>query len=187
MSSSIQTTDFGTAEIRNSPFINPDIQARLRSVNPLVPLPGKLEILDATVAHAPKRNHGLSVKDQKLAVANALRYFPPDTHAELATEFALELKDFGHIYMYRLMPKFALRAYPIEEIPAKTVHGAVIIHMICNNLDPAVAQFPQELVTYGGNGQVFSNWAQVSCTFPVLLVRILQKAVDVEITARLKL
>lgn len=102
---------------------------------------------------------------------NALRYFPKKYHAELAPEFAKELKDFGHIYMYRFLPDAELSAFPLDKIPAKTRHGAAIIHMILNNLDKKVAQFPQELVTYGGNGQVLSNWAQVNkdYIFPCLV------------------
>jgi len=115
---------------------------------------------DPDIAHAPNRKHGLSKSEQKKALINALRYFPREHHATLAPEFGQELKEFGHIYMYRFLPTVPLRAYPIDQIPAKTKHGAAIIHMILNNLDPKVAQFPQELVTYGGNGQVLSNWAQ---------------------------
>ncbi|CAG0896373.1 unnamed protein product [Darwinula stevensoni] len=96
----------------------------------------------------------------QLAVKNALRYFPPRLHATLAPEFASELQVYGHIYMYRFLPDFPIRAYPVDAYPAKTTSAACIMHMIMNNLDPRVAQFPQELVTYGGNGQVFSNWAQ---------------------------
>uniref|UniRef100_A0A8C0GEE8 Urocanate hydratase n=1 Tax=Chelonoidis abingdonii TaxID=106734 RepID=A0A8C0GEE8_CHEAB len=95
-----------------------------------------------------------------LALQNALRYFPPEVHKELALEFAEELKLYGHIYMYRFCPEIEMRAYPTEEYPCKIKSAAAIMHMIMNNLDPSVAQFPQELVTYGGNGQVFSNWAQ---------------------------
>uniref|UniRef100_A0A8D0LB72 Urocanate hydratase n=1 Tax=Sphenodon punctatus TaxID=8508 RepID=A0A8D0LB72_SPHPU len=95
-----------------------------------------------------------------LALQNVLRYFPPDLHQKLAPEFADELKLYGHIYMYRFCPDIEMRAYPIQEYPCKTQLAAAIMHMIMNNLDPSVAQFPQELVTYGGNGQVFSNWAQ---------------------------
>uniref|UniRef100_A0A670IY51 Urocanate hydratase 1 n=1 Tax=Podarcis muralis TaxID=64176 RepID=A0A670IY51_PODMU len=96
----------------------------------------------------------------QLALKNALRYFPSSFHEVLAPEFAKELRDYGHIYMYRFCPRIEMRAYPIQEYPCKTIQAAAIMHMIMNNLDPAVAQFPQELVTYGGNGQVFSNWAQ---------------------------
>uniref|UniRef100_A0A452QMP1 urocanate hydratase n=1 Tax=Ursus americanus TaxID=9643 RepID=A0A452QMP1_URSAM len=95
-----------------------------------------------------------------LALRNALRYFPPDVQELLAPEFAQELRLYGHIYMYRFCPAMKMRAYPIEQYPCRTRAAAAIMHMIMNNLDPAVAQFPQELVTYGGNGQVFSNWAQ---------------------------
>jgi len=123
------------------------------------PLPPPKE-RNPDIAHAPKRNHRLSEKDQKQALANALRYFPTDCHEELAKEFAKELEEYGHIYMYRFLPEHNLRAFSIDDIPARTREGAAIIHMILNNLDKAVAQYPQELVTYGGNGQVFSNWAQ---------------------------
>uniref|UniRef100_A0A8C9G5C6 Urocanate hydratase 1 n=1 Tax=Pavo cristatus TaxID=9049 RepID=A0A8C9G5C6_PAVCR len=95
-----------------------------------------------------------------LALRNALRYFPPDIQKKLVLEFAEELRLYGHIYMYRFFPDIEMRAYPIEDYPCKTKSAAAIMLMIMNNLDPSVAQFPQELVTYGGNGQVFSNWAQ---------------------------
>uniref|UniRef100_A0A7N6C1I4 Urocanate hydratase n=1 Tax=Anabas testudineus TaxID=64144 RepID=A0A7N6C1I4_ANATE len=91
---------------------------------------------------------------------NALRYFPPSHHETLAPEFAQELRQYGHIYMYRFCPTLRMRAYPIDQYPCRTRQAASLMLMIMNNLDPAVAQFPQELVTYGGNGQVFSNWAQ---------------------------
>lgn len=126
---------------------------------PLDPLPPK-RVRDESIVHAPKRKLNLSIQDQKLAIQNALRYFPPAHHATLGPEFRDELHEYGHIYMYRFLPQLDLRAYPIEEIPSRTQTGAAIIHMILNNLDRKVAQFPQELVTYGGNGQVFSNWAQ---------------------------
>ena len=100
-----------------------------------------------------------------MALLNALRYFPQKHHEVLAPEFVKELEDYGHIYMYRFLPDVELKAFPLDEICAKTRHGAAIIHMICNNLDKRVAQFPQELVTYGGNGQVLSNWAQVCDIF----------------------
>jgi len=115
---------------------------------------------DPEVAHAPVRTHTLTTEEQRLAVKNALRYFPPSCHAELAPEFAQELAEYGHIYMYRFMPTQPLHAVPADKIPTKCRQAAAIIHMILNNLDPAVAQFPQELVTYGGNGQVLSNWGQ---------------------------
>eukprot|EP00069_Balaena_mysticetus_P009360 bmy_20168T0 len=100
--------------------------------------------------------------DHELALRNALRYFPPDTQELLAPEFAQELRLYGHIYMYRFCPDIEMKAYPVEQYPCRTRVAAAIMHMIMNNLDPAVAQFPQELVTYGGNGQVFSNWAQMT-------------------------
>jgi len=114
----------------------------------------------ANIAHAPTRVHNLTPEECRLAVENALRYFPAETHAELAPEFAEELREYGHIYMYRFMPQENLYAVPTHEIPARSHQAAAIIHMILNNLDPRVAQFPEELVTYGGNGQVLANWAQ---------------------------
>uniref|UniRef100_A0A8D0DGT0 Urocanate hydratase n=1 Tax=Salvator merianae TaxID=96440 RepID=A0A8D0DGT0_SALMN len=112
------------------------------------------------IPHAPVRTPSLTAPEEKLALKNSLRYFPSDLHGILAPEFAKELRLYGHIYMYRFCPQIEMRAYPIQEYPCKTIQAAAIMHMIMNNLDPAVAQFPQELVTYGGNGQVFSNWAQ---------------------------
>ncbi|KZN51764.1 urocanate hydratase [Pseudoalteromonas luteoviolacea] len=109
---------------------------------------------------APKRKDILSPEEKQLAVRNALRYFPKEWHNELATEFALELKDFGRIYMYRFKPNYELKARSISDYPAKCEQAAAIMLMIDNNLDPAVAQHPEELITYGGNGAVFQNWAQ---------------------------
>ncbi|MBN3311850.1 HUTU hydratase, partial [Atractosteus spatula] len=126
---------------------------------PLSPLPPNRG-RDPGVPHAPVRTPNLSEQEEKLALRNALRYIPPELHTTLAPEFAQELRLFGHIYMYRFCPPLAMRAYPIDQYPCRTRQAAAIMHMIMNNLDPAVAQFPQELVTYGGNGQVFSNWAQ---------------------------
>ena len=126
---------------------------------PLEPLPSQ-QTRDCSVPHAPKRNTNLSKSEEILAVKNALRYFPSETHAELAPEFAQELREYGHIYMYRFRPTLEMRAYNIDDYPCKSKHAATIMLMIMNNLDPRVAQFPHELVTYGGNGQVFSNWAQ---------------------------
>nr|XP_021494958.1 urocanate hydratase isoform X2 [Meriones unguiculatus] len=122
----------------------------------------------AGVPHAPVRTPDLSPAEEQLALRNALRYFPPDVQKLLALEFAQELQQFGHIYMYRFCPTIEMRAYPIEQYPCRTRAAAAIMHMIMNNLDPAVAQFPQELVTYGGNGQVFSNWAQFWLTMSYL-------------------
>lgn len=126
---------------------------------PLDPLPISRE-RDESVPHAPVRTPDLTREEQRLALQNALRYFPPSVHESLAPEFADELRNYGHIYMYRFRPTLEMRAYPIDEYPARCRQAAAIMHMIMNNLDPSVAQFPHELVTYGGNGQVFSNWAQ---------------------------
>jgi urocanate hydratase len=94
-------------------------------------------------------------------VKNALRYFPSNIQSELIDEFQYELDNYGHIYMYRFQPDIEIRAYPIDDYPCKCKSAAGIMLMIMNNLDKKIAQFPDELVTYGGNGQVFSNWAQV--------------------------
>ena len=109
---------------------------------------------------APKRKDILSVEEKQLAIKNALRYFPKEWHKELAAEFANELKEFGRIYMYRFKPNYKIYARPILEYPAETQQAAAIMLMIQNNLNPEVAQHPEELITYGGNGAVFQNWAQ---------------------------
>ncbi|KAI6077215.1 Urocanate hydratase isoform X1 [Aix galericulata] len=109
------------------------------------------------IPHAPVRTPNLTAQEKKLALRNALRYFPPEIQKKLVLEFAEELRLYGHIYMYRFFPDIEMRAYPIKDYPCKTKSAAAIMLMIMNNLDPSVAQ---ELVTYGGNGQVFSNWAQ---------------------------
>ncbi|MBK8341313.1 MAG: urocanate hydratase [Flavobacteriales bacterium] len=124
--------------------------------------------LDSSVSHAPKRKDILSAEEKKLALRNALRYFPKKHHATLAPEFAAELKEHGRIYMYRLRPEHAMHARPIGEYPAKCKQAAAIMLMIQNNLDPAVAQHPHELITYGGNGAVFQNWAQYRLTMRYL-------------------
>ncbi|WP_339756978.1 urocanate hydratase [Algoriphagus aquimarinus] len=113
-----------------------------------------------TVSHAPKRKDILITEEKKLALRNALRYFPKEWHAELVIEFLAELKNFGRIYMYRFQPEYAMHARPIQDYPAKSQQAAAIMLMIQNNLDPEVAQHPEELITYGGNGAVFQNWAQ---------------------------
>jgi urocanate hydratase len=115
---------------------------------------------DSTVNHAPIRKNILSLDEKKLALRNALRYFDSKHHAVLASEFAMELQKYGRIYMYRFMPKEKIYARPISEYPAKSKQAAAIMLMIQNNLDHAVAQHPHELITYGGNGAVFQNWAQ---------------------------
>jgi len=109
---------------------------------------------------APLRKDILTLEEKKLAIRNALRYFPKEWHAELAVEFAEELKEYGRIYMHRFKPDYKMHARSIDAYPAKTQHGAALMLMIQNNLDPAVAQHPEELITYGGNGAVFQNWAQ---------------------------
>jgi urocanate hydratase len=114
----------------------------------------------ADANRAPKRKDILSIEEKQLAVRNALRYFPTQWHQELAIEFAQELKDFGRIYMYRFKPSYALKARSVNDYPAKCQQAAAIMLMVDNNLDPAVAQHPEELITYGGNGAVFQNWAQ---------------------------
>lgn len=115
---------------------------------------------ETTVSHAPKRKEILTKKEKKLALRNALRYFDPSLHAVLAPEFLEELEKYGRIYMYRYRPDAEMYARPIDEYPAKSKQAAAIMLMIQNNLDPAVAQHPHELITYGGNGAVFQNWAQ---------------------------
>ncbi len=117
---------------------------------------------------APKRKDILSPAEKKLALRNALRYFPSAWHAELAPEFAAELKKYGRIYMYRFKPEYKQYARPIGEYPAQCQQAASIMLMIQNNLDPAVAQHPEELITYGGNGAVFQNWAQYVLTMQYL-------------------
>jgi urocanate hydratase len=117
---------------------------------------------------APKRKDILSKEEKVLAIRNALRYFPKEWHAELAPEFANELKEYGRIYMYRFKPSYKIYARPISEYPAKCQQAAGIMLMIQNNLDPAVAQHPEELITYGGNGAVFQNWAQYLLTMKYL-------------------
>ena len=126
------------------------------------------KLYDLTVSHAPKRKDILIPEEKKLALCNALRYFKPEWHDVLAPEFAQELRDYGRIYMYRFRPDYKMYARPIEEYPAKTKQAAAIMLMIQNNLDYAVAQHPHELITYGGNGAVFQNWAQYLLTMQYL-------------------
>ena len=122
----------------------------------------------AAINHAPKRKDILSAEEKNLAVRNALRYFPKEWHSVLAGEFMEELKEYGRIYMYRFMPDYEMYARPIEAYPATTSKAAAIMLMIQNNLNPAVAQHPEELITYGGNGSVFQNWAQYLLTMQYL-------------------
>ena len=130
-------------------------------------LPAKRSI-PGDVNRAPKRKDILTAKEKKLALENALRYFPVEWHEVLATEFLEELKTFGRIYMYRFKPSYEMKARPISDYPAKTPQAAAIMLMIQNNLDPAVAQHPEELITYGGNGGVFQNWGQYVLTMKCL-------------------
>lgn len=120
------------------------------------------------INRAPKRKDILSKEEKKLALRNALRYFPSKWHKELAAEFAEELKEYGRIYMYRFKPDYEMYARPINEYPAFSQQAAGVMLMIQNNLDPAVAQHPEELITYGGNGAVFQNWAQYLLTMQYL-------------------
>ncbi|MCF8257785.1 MAG: urocanate hydratase [Flavobacteriales bacterium] len=124
--------------------------------------------LDKNVPHAPKRRDILSSEEKKLALRNALRYFPKAWHAELASDFLVELKETGRIYMHRFRPAYDMYARPISDYPAQCQQAAAIMLMIQNNLDPAVAQHPHELITYGGNGAVFQNWAQYLITMRYL-------------------
>lgn len=123
---------------------------------------------DNAISHAPKRRDLLSPAEKQLALRNALRYFPPALHPALAPEFLHELKAYGRIYMYRYRPDYAMHARPITDYPAQSQAAAAIMLMIQNNLDPAVAQHPHELITYGGNGAVFQNWAQYRLTMKYL-------------------
>lgn len=124
---------------------------------------------DAAVNHAPKRKDILSDEEKKLALKNALRYFEPRHHQTLLAEFKEELETYGRIYMYRFRPDYPMQARPINEYPGKSLQAKAIMLMIQNNLDPAVAQHPHELITYGGNGGVFQNWAQYLLTMQYLV------------------
>ena len=132
-------------------------------------LPPKIS-LSVEINRAPKRMEILSIKEKKLAIKNSLRYFPKEWHQELSVEFAKELNEFGRIYMYRFKPKYKIYARPISEYPAKTLEAAAIMMMIQNNLNAEVAQHPEELITYGGNGAVFQNWAQYLLVMKYLAV-----------------
>ncbi|OYQ44357.1 urocanate hydratase [Flavobacterium cyanobacteriorum] len=123
---------------------------------------------DPEINHAPKRKEILSAEEKKLALRNALRYFEPHHHVELIKEFSEELENYGRIYMYRLRPDYKMYARPIYEYPGKSEQAKAIMLMIQNNLDYAVAQHPHELITYGGNGAVFQNWAQYRLTMKYL-------------------
>ena len=132
-------------------------------------LPAK-KIYPKEANRAPKRKDILSVEEKQLAIRNALRYFPNEWHKELSLEFAQELLDFGRIYMYRFKPDYEMYARPIQEYPAQSIQAAGIMLMMQNNLNPAVAQHPEELITYGGNGAVFQNWAQYLLSMKYLAI-----------------
>jgi urocanate hydratase len=137
----------------------------------LAGIPSELPALkefDKTLNHAPKRKDILNEAEKKLALRNALRYFDKKHHAVLAKEFAEELKTYGRIYMYRFRPDYKIYARPINDFPHQSKQAAAIMHMLSNNLDYAVAQHPHELITYGGNGAVFQNWAQYLLTMQYL-------------------
>ena len=132
-----------------------------------VSIPAKKEY-ETSINHAPKRKEILSTDEKKLAIRNALRYFPKEQHAELAKDFAEELERYGRIYMLRYRPDYKMYARPIDEYPGKSMQAKAIMLMIQNNLDYAVAQHPHELITYGGNGAVFQNWIQYRLTMKYL-------------------
>ena len=145
--------------------VTPFMEAIVAGIPGIIP-PKRTISLD--VNRAPKRKDILKPSEKRLALENALRYFPKEWHAELAPEFLEELKEYGRIYMYRFKPDYAIKARPINDYPAKCAQAACIMLMIQNNLDPAVAQHPEELITYGGNGGVFQNWAQYVLTMKYL-------------------
>ncbi len=137
----------------------------------LLGIPNELppaKIYDPSINHAPKRKDSLNAEEKKLAIRNALRYFDKKHHAVLAKEFSDELKTYGRIYMYRFRPDYKIYARPINDYPHQCQQAAAIMHMLSNNLDAAVAQHPHELITYGGNGAVFQNWAQYLLTMQYL-------------------
>ena len=144
----------------------PDFQrAILQGIPDELPAP---KVFDPSVNHAPRRKDILTAAEKKLSVKNALRYFPQKFHAELAKEFAQELKDYGRIYMYRFRPDYPISSRSIDDFPHQSRQAAAIMLMLSNNLDYAVAQHPHELITYGGNGAVFQNWAQYLLTIKYL-------------------
>ncbi len=130
----------------------------------------KIKTYESAINHAPKRKAILNTDEKKLAIQNALRYFDKKHHAVLSKEFADELLTYGRIYMYRFRPDYKIYARPILEYPHKSIQAAAIMHMLSNNLDYAVAQHPHELITYGGNGAVFQNWAQYLITMQYLAI-----------------
>jgi urocanate hydratase len=134
-------------------------------------IPSELPVLkpyDHNLNHAPKRKDILNSSEKKLSVRNALRYFPEIFHPVLAKEFADELATYGRIYMHRFRPDYEIKARHLNDFPHRTKSAAAIMLMISNNLDNTVAQHPHELITYGGNGAVFQNWAQYRLTMKYL-------------------
>ncbi|CAD7941817.1 unnamed protein product [Amoebophrya sp. A25] len=160
-------TTYGASSSSSKTQLTPFQEEILRGI-PQDDLPSKAGAPDPTISHAPKRKEILNNRDKQLALKNALRYFAPKFHAELAPEFAAELQEYGRIYMYRFRPTYAMHARPISEYPGKSMQARGIMLMIQNNLDPRVAQHPHELITYGGNGAVFQNWAQYLLTMQYL-------------------
>ncbi len=143
-----------------------NFQDEIRAGIPLqIPAPKNY---DPKISHAPKRKNILNPQQKKLAILNALRYFDEKNHQELATEFAHELETYGRIYMYRFKPEYKISARKISDFPHKSIQAAAIMLMLSNNLDHAIAQHPDELITYGGNGAVFQNWAQYLITMQYL-------------------
>jgi urocanate hydratase len=140
-------------------------EAILAGIPDILPTP---QAYDTSISHAPKRKDCLSKEEKKLAVQNALRYFKEEHHSLLAKEFAQELREYGRIYMHRFRPTYPIQARPINEYPHQSKAAAAIMVMLQNNLDPRVAQHPHELITYGGNGAVFQNWAQYLLTMQYL-------------------
>lgn len=156
MAKTVKSTDLTLAEFR---------KLVLQGIPDKLP---KAANYDTQINHAPKRKEILTAEEKKLAIVNALRYFPKKHHAVLAKEFAEELVAYGRIYMHRFRPQYRIYARPISHYPAKSKQAAAIMHMLSNNLDHAVAQHPHELITYGGNGAVFQNWAQYLLTMQYL-------------------
>lgn len=156
MAKTVKSTDLTLAEFR---------KLVLQGIPDKLP---KAANYDTQINHAPKRKEILTAEEKKLAIVNALRYFPKKHHAVLAKEFAEELVTYGRIYMHRFRPQYRIYARPISHYPAKSKQAAAIMHMLSNNLDHAVAQHPHELITYGGNGAVFQNWAQYLLTMQYL-------------------
>ena len=162
MNNSSQITPFAISAVAVNALFEKQIKQGIPSVLP-EPKPYETDI-----NHAPKRKEILSAEEKKLALRNALRYFVPEHHEELIKEFRQELETYGRIYMYRFRPDYEMRARPIIEYPGKCEQAKAIMLMIQNNLDYAVAQHPHELITYGGNGAVFQNWAQYLLTMQYL-------------------